>query len=155
MLVYLGGAIDDATREEAQGWRDQAKAALAKEGITCYDPCAAFSAPVDHPEFDLRDIGKRAHFIEREVIARSTALLVNLIPGKPFGTIREIDFARSLDRPVVVVAENLPSLQAWDLIIVPDLESGIRGIISGSWRQRRNAPHPEPTIGSSPQFRGA
>lgn len=42
MLVYLGGAIDYATKDQATSWRESTKTYLAKIEISSYDPSKAF-----------------------------------------------------------------------------------------------------------------
>lgn len=97
-LVYLAGPIDDIARKEAQGWRHEARELL--KGLTCFNPCGAFSncEPVD--------FGKIVN-INRVAISEADCVLVNLTgAGKAIGTIREIEQACTQGKYVVVIVDD-------------------------------------------------
>lgn len=112
MLAYLAGPLDDV--DDGTAWYDEIEL-LAPPGWVLYCPGSAFKSPGSDPA--ALDQANRA------VIEHSAAVLIAYLdgPGRGFGTIREIEYARSLHRGVVVVAQHLPSLLAHDVLVVPTL----------------------------------
>lgn len=108
-LIYLAGPIDGISPEEARGWREDL-AAITPSGVLLFNPCTAY-----HGVNAMT--AKGADHINRHVIAHSSAVIANLSgPGRGFGTIREIEFARYCDKIVSVVVESpLDSLLAYDV----------------------------------------
>lgn len=131
MLCYLAGPIDDVAEPEATGWRSAARTSLSNRGIFTYDPVLAFMAEIDRD----RDVQTAATIVEinKSVISKVDIVLVNLLgPGRAFGTIREIEFAKTEGLPVVVACNNLISLAAYDVSIVDTLKEAIEYIIEYS-----------------------
>lgn len=124
-LVYLAGPVDDVDAITANYWRSEVAKHVTSwsEGHVCYDPqrpwlVAASGLPANARYIDL---------VNREVIRVAVAVIANLAgPGRGIGTIREIEFARSIDRPVLVfVPDDLPPTVALhDLLVVR---------MTGSW----------------------
>lgn len=99
--VYLAGPIDDVQADEALGWRQQAAHALNAEGFTCYNPCGAFlcTSPVDSAGFIT--------LVNETALRAASFVLVYLDgPGKAIGTIREMELAVRLGKPVLVVYQS-------------------------------------------------
>jgi hypothetical protein len=69
-------------------------------------------------------------FINRNVIARSHGVLVNAPDVSKFGTIREIEFARSQNLPVAVTGDLGPSLMAYDLMVSDSLEGALLDLVA-------------------------
>lgn len=132
-LFYLAGPIDDVSREEAGEWRDE----LIREapaGVAFFNPLTAWGA-ITRLTFPAADAGNRL------LIRRCSGLIANLSgPGRAFGTIREIEFARHHGIPVGVVSnpEGLASLLAYDLIEAPSpmdaLQQLMQFIVEGNQR---------------------
>lgn len=118
-FVYLAGPIDELDSKAANGWREVMAANLNRSGISCFNPYGAFQvSPNDPPSETIIAINKFA-------IDHSDLLIANLIhageEGKlPFGTIREIEYAKSKGIRVIVIARlSLNShLAAYDVEIV-------------------------------------
>lgn len=122
-LVYLAGPIDDITTTEASGWRVEVSGALASKGINSFNPHAAYSIA------NLRPICQQVAEIDRSAIRHCDALIANLLgSGRAFGTIREVEFARSLDKRVIVVAEKLESAFAHDVQVVRTLSEAVEAL---------------------------
>lgn len=121
-LVYLAGPIDDVSPEEATLWRDKATRAFHGYGIAVYDPAGAFNVPNLGPVVDL---GKTIREVNTAAIVHCDGLFANLTgPGRAFGTIREIERATRMGR-VVVVAGDLYTLEAYDVITRANLDAAI------------------------------
>lgn len=103
MLVYLAGAIDNATFEEAHDWREQFVANVPANWV-CFNPLGAFQYPSLFERQKEND--EMISFINRYAISCCDILVAN-INGPVFGTIREIEFARACDKPVVVLVDDI------------------------------------------------
>jgi nucleoside 2-deoxyribosyltransferase len=131
ILVYLAGPIDEVTAEQAQGWRE----AVADEvgaGVALYSPAHAFvsAGPGNAPAVDMAN---------RMIIQASDGMLAYLPASKrAFGTIREVEFARSMAKPVVCVCENpLVSLLAYDVQQSPHLDDGMGMLLEAIAEDRK------------------
>lgn len=109
-VVYLAGPIDDITVEEAFTWR--AKIAEDWPDILFYNPVGAIMN-------GSHETAPAADTVNRAVIRASTILLANLTgPGRGFGTVREIEYASSLNHVLVAVAGDLDrTMMKYDLIV--------------------------------------
>ena len=115
-LIYLAGPIDGVSIEDACAWREDL-ARHAPVGVVLFNPATAF-----------HNVNKQtiqgADAVNRMVIQMSSAVVANLSgPGRAFGTMREIEFARGACGKLVVVAvgpEPIEALLAYDLIQAPD-----------------------------------
>lgn len=66
----------------------------------------------------------------RAVIAVSLGVIANLSgPGRALGTHREIEFARSLGKPVIAIGDLSKSLASHDLSIVLDLQGAVDRLV--------------------------
>jgi len=115
MLAYLAGPLDGIPHGDGCDWYEVIEA-LAPPGWVCYLPGYAFASPGSDPA--------ALDAANRSVITHATAVVIaNLSgPGRAFGTIREIEFAKARGLPVVVVATELESLLAYDVDVVSSLE---------------------------------
>lgn len=101
--VYLCGPINCIPRLEATDWREATAKILAHFGIGSFSPVGA-NCPGD-----LNRTGSIIQRIDRMAIAECDLVLANLdiisSPSAPlmFGTIREIEYAKMLGKPVIVV----------------------------------------------------
>lgn len=120
-MVYLAGPVDDISSSEAAAWRTNAKQLLEGLGITAFDPHMAFSCPsrITAPSID---------YINRQAIMCSDGIIANLAGnGKGFGTIREIEYARSMYKAVIVITgEPIESLCAHDVIQAKTIPEAIQ-----------------------------
>lgn len=109
-LIYLAGAIDDVTGLEARGWRREITEKLAiHKKINVFNPVTAYNI------VDL-DVAKKAIVeIDRMAIAQCDIIIAYLAgEGRSFGTIREVEFAKSLGKRVILISEYIPSAFAID-----------------------------------------
>lgn len=114
VALYLAGPIDDIDPADAASWRSSLQ---PPANVLLYTPLGAFH----HVNPNNADAVDR---VNRAVISTCDGLLANLAgPGRGFGTIREIEYARGLGKPVAVTAppEGLASLLTYDLIVSPTL----------------------------------
>jgi len=115
-LAFLSGPIDDVDEYEAQTWRETLGRHLLKLGVSVFDPAKAFKIANGLSAEAVIDINK-------EAIRRSNLMIANMSgEGRGFGTIREIEFARSLKIPVIIIGD-LVSLATHDCILLPDMHS--------------------------------
>jgi len=127
VMVYLAGPIDDIDVVDGACWRDQAEQLLTQRGVACFNPLTAYELP------DLKDVhqamAQAVSSINRAAIQHCTLVLANLKgPGRGFGTIREIEYARALGKSVIVIG-SLVSLEAHDVVQVPDLRAAVNYIL--------------------------
>lgn len=135
-IVYLAGPIDDIPLEHAQRWRDIATTDLEGRGVAVYDPTREVSNLRALVALDLgrstREIAAaRICSWNRRAIGESVCMLAALAgPGRAFGTIREIEYAKQLQIPVVLWA-NPPvvSFEAWDLFQYPSYREAMEHIL--------------------------
>lgn len=124
-MVYLAGPIDNVDTALALGWRKSTGEILATCGVTSFNPCAAFFVGKQPPAELIRSINRHALFV-------SHICLVNLTgPTMGFGTLREIEYARSLGKRVIVAHNSKLDnhLDAYDLELVDTLEDAIYRIV--------------------------
>jgi nucleoside 2-deoxyribosyltransferase len=119
--VYLAGPLD-GLNYDGREWYERAAGLLQGFPAVCYCPGNAY----------LNTSYEQARFVERynrAAIEASRVVLANLSsPGLALGTIREIEFANSRGKYVVVVGSMDSSLAAHDLEVVPDLEEAAHKI---------------------------
>jgi hypothetical protein len=107
MLAYLAGPLDGVSHEDGREWYKKLEA-LAPPGWVLYLPGHAFASPAS--DAIATDAANRS-----VIVHAASVVIANLSgPGRGFGTIREIEFARQHGRPVVVIGE-LDSLLAHDV----------------------------------------
>jgi nucleoside 2-deoxyribosyltransferase len=114
--VYLAGPIDDVTTAQARGWRASLGAVLNELGYIGFDPAAPWLVQTNQLAVFAAaiDAGNRA------VLQDCCAVIANLAgPGRGLGTIREIEFARSLLLPVMAILPDglAPTVALHDLVV--------------------------------------
>ena len=116
-IVYLAGAIDDASPEVAASWRSVVAQSLSERGLSSFDPFLAFNLGTTPAYGKNHSAAPAIREINRCALLNSGAVLVNLLPAaRPFGTIREIEFAVKSGKPVFVAGHNIDlHLDAYDL----------------------------------------
>lgn len=134
MTIYLSGPIDDLPIEDATGWRLEL-GRHCPSGCLFFDPAGAFygagigtAREVDH--------------LNRVALSHCDGVLVNLSgPGRGFGTIREIEFARLHGKPVAVATGATPivSLTAHDLMLAETIDEAL-DLLMQAIRERQDAP---------------
>jgi hypothetical protein len=135
--VYLAGSIDAVDELYAKTWRKHAKSTLANYGITSYDPSTAFQ--VGHNQPLPRVFISQ---INRAALASCQGMVVNMTDKRGFGTIREIEMAKSLGKTVVVWGDKdelAKHVEAHDLDtwVYPDMENCLLVLARslGAWRK--------------------
>lgn len=84
-LIYLAGAIDHVTGDDAISWRERCTAALTQRGIGTYSPASAFRVPAEAGP----GVHSRVIDINLQALRLSTAVLANL-SHRSFGTPVEV-----------------------------------------------------------------
>ena len=117
MLVYCAGPLDGVSWGEGRDWYEE-MAALSPLGWALYCPGLAFKDATEDPR--SMDVANRV------VISHACDVVIAKLdgPGMGFGTIREIEFARMLGKPVIVIGE-IVSLLAHDIKVVDSLEDAV------------------------------
>lgn len=118
-MVYLAGPIDNVPLGESTGWRKEYADALAEYNIGCFNPVLAY-----HLGYTTSDEQAKAIVsINRFAITVCDMVVAYLENGLGFGTVREIEYAKSIGKRVIVVSSKaLRSLEARDLEVVIDLK---------------------------------
>lgn len=132
ITCYLAGPMDDVTKDQARTWRR--KLARAYPAVLFFDPSRAWlNATTTTAEGVV--------YGDRAAIAHSTCVLANLTgPGRGFGTIREIEFARGQGKPVAIAGE-LASLFISDVTVRGTLEEAMDALLT-EVADVLNRPHP-------------
>lgn len=133
MLVYLAGPIDGVQRQEALDWREDVSQRLNQAGVSTFSPAHAFSVVHfggDNPsnEVTARAVTK----INRYAIGQSSVVLAYLPKDRiTIGTIREIEYAVSIGKPVVVLVErtDVSFLSLYDTIQVSGWDEAVGAVI--------------------------
>ncbi len=133
MLVYLAGPVDGVQRQEALDWREDMSQRLNQAGISTFSPAHAFS--VMH--FGGNSPSNKATAqavteINRYAISQSSVVLAYLPKDRTtIGTIREIEYAVSIGKPVVVLIEHtdVSFLSLYDTIQVFDWDGAVGAVI--------------------------
>lgn len=104
MIVYMAGPIDDLDPMDADGWREQLAQLLIERGLVAFFPNRCYAVP------SMPDQATKLAVIHlnKHVIYSCLAVIANLNgPGRGIGTIREIETARSMGKPVIVIGRNI------------------------------------------------
>jgi len=99
---YLAGPIDEVSAEDAMNWRRTAAGMLAKDHWAIFDPSQAFGGQYVatlHPKW-LRNINRAA------IMACDVVLAKVPTNHRGFETLREIEFAKSRGKRVVVWTDS-------------------------------------------------
>lgn len=121
-LVYLAGPIDDVSSVEAKNWRAEIVNELSAINVGTFDPSRAYS-------FNMRN-EQDCHVVDninRYALARCRYVLIYLDgPGKAIGTIRELEYASSLHKDIVVVFDtDIPRVALAGIPCYPDLNKAV------------------------------
>ena len=142
MLVYLAGPIDGVRRKEALDWREDVSQRLNRVGISTFSPAHAFFAVYfDNNSLSNKVMARAITRINQCAINQSSVVLAYLPKDRTtIGTIREIEYAVSIGKPVVVLVErtDIPFLSLYDTIQVSDWDEAVSAVIdtllTGSFR---------------------
>lgn len=119
-IVYLAGPVDSVDFDSANQWRD--KVARELRGIvTCFNPVLAFA----HGD---EGAAKKVVDINRFAIQKCDVVLANLSYGLAFESIREIEYARTIGKPVICVVGSYVSFGMYDLQKVKTIEEAIAAL---------------------------
>lgn len=114
-MAYLAGPIDHVTHDVAMGWRDSVTDLLYSHQWATFNPAGSVGNGPFAPG--------RAVQMCRAAIQICDILIAHLPPDtKAFGTIREIEYAKAIGKPVVVWSEwTATSLFSCDVPTLADL----------------------------------
>ena len=133
MLVYLAGPIDGVQRQEALDWRENVSQHLNQVGVSTFSPAHAFFMVYFGGNSPLNKATARAVTkINRYAIRQSSVVLAYLPKDHiTIGTIREIEYAVSIGKPVVVLVErtDVSFLSLYDTIQVSDWDGAVDAVI--------------------------
>jgi len=133
MLVYLAGPVDGVQRQEALDWREDVAQRLNQAGISTFSPAHAFSVVYfDGNGRPNKAMARAVTEINRYAISQSSVVLAYLPKDRTtIGTIREIEYAVSIGKPVVVLVErtDIPFLSLYDTIQVSDWDEAVGAVI--------------------------
>lgn len=133
MLVYLAGPVDGVQRQEALNWREDVSKRLNKAGVSTFSPAHAFSVAYFGGNGPSNKATARAVTeINRYAISQSSVVLAYLPKDRTtIGTIREIEYAVSIGKPVVVLIErtDIPFLSLYDTIQVSNWDEAVGAVI--------------------------
>ena len=133
MLVYLAGPVDGVQRQEALDWRENVSQRLNQADISTFSPAHAFSVVYSGSNSLPNKVTARAVTeINRYAISQSSVVLAYLPKDRiTIGTIREIEYAVSIGKPVVTLVEHtdIPFLSLHDVIQVSDWDEAVSAVI--------------------------
>ncbi len=141
MLVYLAGPIDGVQRQEALDWREGVSRRLNQAGVSTFSPAHAFSVVhfVGSNSSSNKATARAVTEINRYAISQSSVVLAYLPKDRiTIGTIREIEYAISIGKPVVVLVEHtdISFLSLYDTIQVSDWDKAVGAIIEALYCRR-------------------
>lgn len=97
-MVYMAGAIDMVSSEQREGWRDAAAKELKDDGISSYNPAAAFVVDL------CADVASAIVEINEVALRKCDFALFNMSKTQPsIGTPIELYMAAKLNKPRVIV----------------------------------------------------
>ena len=133
MLVYLAGPVDGVQRQEALDWREGVSQRLNQDGISTFSPAHAFSVVYFNGNSPTnKAMARVVTKINRCAIRQSSVVLAYLPKDRiTIGTIREIEYAVSISKPVVVLIErtDILFLSLYDTIQVSDWDEAVDAVI--------------------------
>lgn len=126
-FVYLAGPQDDVTEVVARRWREEI-AQRAPAHVAFFSPAHAYLG-VGVDSFPVVDTANRS------MIACCDLMIAWLAgDGRGFGTIREIEFAVAVGKPVVVVGPSIRrSLMSRDVTVVDTMDDAVEVLHQGEW----------------------
>jgi nucleoside 2-deoxyribosyltransferase len=128
-LAYLAGPIDAEDVATAMGWRGTTTDYLLKlGGWAVFNPMTAYGIKTID-----KDISAKVSTINRAAIAQSDLVIVNLATvARALGTIREIEYARSLGIRVMAYGPDLGKhIEAHDIEVYDDLMAVLEKLSDG------------------------
>jgi nucleoside 2-deoxyribosyltransferase len=138
MLVYLAGPVDGVQRQEALDWRENVSQRLNQADISTFSPAHAFSVVYSCGNSLPNKVTARAVTeINRYAISQSSVVLAYLPKDRiTIGTIREIEYAVSIGKPVVVLVErtDISFLSLYDTIQVSDWDEAVEALLTSLFR---------------------
>ncbi|MBT9131398.1 MAG: hypothetical protein DDT41_01704 [candidate division WS2 bacterium] len=115
-MIYLAGPIDGVDDDTANSWRINIISLLTKAGYNTFNPVTPYKCG----SYDLH-YKEQVMEIDKAAIRACDILIANLnSSGRAFGTVREIEYAKTLNKRVIIVCDNLTSVFAADLEVVPN-----------------------------------
>ena len=133
MLVYLAGPVDGVQRKEALDWRENVSQRLNQVGVSTCSPAHAFSVVYSGGDsLPNKATARAVTEINRCAISQSSVILAYLPKDRiTIGTIREIEYAISISKPVVVLVErtDIPFLSLYDTIQVSNWDEAVGAVI--------------------------
>jgi nucleoside 2-deoxyribosyltransferase len=133
MLVYLAGPVDGVQRQEALDWREDVSQRLKQAGVSTFSPAHAFSVVYfGGNSLSNKATARAVTEINRYAISQSSVVLAYLPKDRiTIGTIREIEYAVSIGKPVVVLVErtDISFLSLYDTIQVSDWDEAVGAVI--------------------------
>jgi nucleoside 2-deoxyribosyltransferase len=131
--IYLAGPIDGIPQESACDWRE-AVGSQAPLGVLCFSPAHAYFG-ASHAT------AERLHQLNHMAMANCDAVLAYLGgPGRAMGTIREIEAAREMGKPVAVCGiSKEESLMTYDLMVCDSLQDAVTAILETVQLLRRDS----------------
>lgn len=117
--IYLAGPINNISAKDSDDWRATVIRTLGMHGIGCFSPNRA------HAVGKIAWNAKKVADIDRYAISQCDMVIANLSQEVSFGTVREIEYARSIGKRVIVVKENLTSAFAHDCEVVDNLSEAL------------------------------
>ena len=133
MLVYLAGPVDGVQRQEALDWREDVSQHLNQAGVSTFSPAHAFSvACFGGSSLSNKATARAVTEINRYAISQSSVVLAYLPKDRvTIGTIREIEYAISIGKPVVALVEHtdVSFLSLYDTIQVSDWDEAVGAAI--------------------------
>jgi nucleoside 2-deoxyribosyltransferase len=133
MLVYLAGPVDGVQRQEALDWREDISQRLNQAGVSTFSPAHAFSvAHFGGDSSSNKATARAVTEINRYTISQSSVVLAYLPKDRvTIGTIREIEYAVSTGKLVVVLIErtDVSFLSLYDTIQVFNWDEAVGAVI--------------------------
>lgn len=108
MSIYLAGPIDTVSDEDARGWREQA-ADQIPTGVLLFSPAHAYFGAGQATAREL-------DFLNTTMIKYTDATIANLSLGLSIGTLREVERASAMQKPVAVIADPTLNMQVAALV---------------------------------------
>ena len=122
-LMYLAGPLD-GLEHDGTAWYDEFNA-IRPDDVVAFMPGRAYQGASENPA--ATSVANRA------MIMASLGVVADLSgPGRALGTIREIELAKGLGKPVLVVGDLSASLASYDLMTFPDLQGVVDHMTSRS-----------------------
>jgi len=126
--VYLGGAIEGLSIEEAAEWRETATKFFSDAGISTIDPCRRKKF---HDEPYSENLARRIVQLDTIDIERADLVFCNLLvrgSGKAWGSVMELVIAKHLNKTTITILEEgfeHPFIRVFSTELHRSLRSGL------------------------------